>query len=152
MHPLQEQLYGVIEHCVRQSSAVLLEIVMRGERGRRVFEVFIDAEEPVTADICSEISRRITDQIDSTKVITGSYRMDVSSPGIDRPLKFLWQYKKHVGRTFRVKFRAADAPQEHRGKLLEVQGEAVLLSAGDEASTVRLPFADIIEAKVLPPW
>jgi ribosome maturation factor RimP len=103
---VNDEMRAAIEDCTARLSAHLIELVVRGPRGKTLVEIFIDAEQGVTSDLCSDVSREASILIDRSEWIQGSYRLDVSSPGISRPLRFAWQYKKHVGRTLAVKVLA----------------------------------------------
>jgi len=117
-----------------------------------VLEVFIDAESPVTIEQCTEISRNLSGVIEGARMLASAYRLEVSSPGIDRPLQHAWQYPKHVGRKVQVTVRGPEGSRKVVGVLTaaDAEGVAVIAGPGDEA--VRVAFSDIREALVLPPW
>jgi len=117
-----------------------------------VLEVFIDAESPVTIEQCTEISRDLSSVIEGARMLASAYRLEVSSPGIDRPLQHAWQYPKHVGRKVQVTVRGPEGSRNVVGVLTaaDAEGVAVIAGPGDEA--VRVAFSDIREALVLPPW
>jgi len=112
---VNDEMRAAIEDCTARLSAHLIELVVRGPRGKTLVEIFIDAEQGVTSDLCSDVSREASILIDRSEWIQGSYRLDVSSPGISRPLRFAWQYKKHVGRMLAVKVLAPGGPSNTRG-------------------------------------
>jgi len=64
--------------------------------------VFVDGDEGVSLDTCTQISRILESILDLEPSLGGVYELEVSSPGVNRPLKFPRQYLKHVGRTLRV--------------------------------------------------
>lgn len=67
--------------------------------GSRKYTVYIDGEHAVSIDLCIEVSRHISRRIDETLDENDEgFTFEVSSPGADRPLKYLWQLKKHIGR------------------------------------------------------
>ena len=149
---IPDELRSIVNESVSASSAHLIDLVLRGDPRRPVVEIFVDAEGPVTMDLCSEISRRIAAGIDAGEFLAGSYRLEVSSPGIDRPLLHVWQYRKHYGRTLRLKVQPpGGAGCEIRGILLAADDAGVQLrtKAGEERHVL---FAEIQEAKVMPPW
>jgi ribosome maturation factor RimP len=76
----------------------LIEAVIRGTEGRRVVELFIDSPEGITLELCSTLSKAVGDVLDAHHAFRGSYRLDVSSPGVDRPLQYAWQYARNRGR------------------------------------------------------
>ncbi|HUI64237.1 MAG TPA: ribosome maturation factor RimP [Bacteroidota bacterium] len=149
---VNEQMRSEIERCVEGKSAYLIDLVMRGTRGRTVLEVFIDAEEGVTSDLCSAISHEVGAMIDRAGWFTNSYRLEVSSPGTGRPLRFPWQYRKHVGRTLRVKIRTAEGLTEKTGRLSSVRENGIVLEAGKGAASDEIPFASLEQALVETPW
>src|SRR5664279_4244237 len=95
---MADRFREIVETCAVKASAHVVDYGVRGERGTRVIEVFVDSETGVTTELCSSISRAITAAADEEHIVQDGYRLEVSSPGIDRPLRFPWQYAKHVGR------------------------------------------------------
>jgi ribosome maturation factor RimP len=149
---IPDELRSLADESARACNAHVIDLVLRGDYRRPVVEVFVDAEGSVTTDLCSDISRRIAAGIDAGAFLSGSYRLEVSSPGIERPLQFPWQYRKHCGRVLHVRVRISGQPvSEVRGTLLAADdaGVSIRTTAGEER---RIPFADIDEAKVMPPW
>ena len=75
------------------------------------------------------------------------YRLDVSSPGTDKPLKFLSQFPKHINRKFEVSYTSNDETKKLSGKLIKVEGDTlVFLSNQNEIS---INFNNIKKAKVI---
>lgn len=68
----------------------------------RKLEIFVDSDSPMTFGKCQRISRYLEGYLDEEKPLGEEYRLDVSSPGVDRPLKFYRQYLKNIGRTLEV--------------------------------------------------
>jgi ribosome maturation factor RimP len=64
--------------------------------------VFIDGDEGVSLDACTQISRVLESVLDEEPTLGGVYELEVSSPGVSRPLRFPRQYLKHMGRTLRL--------------------------------------------------
>ncbi len=93
-----EAVQSGIHRIVRALGAEVIEIVVRGNRREPVIEVFVDNETGVTIALCQEITQAVLDLLEA-EAVPGNYRLTVSSPGVDRPLQFPWQYRKHVGRT-----------------------------------------------------
>ncbi|MBM2845693.1 MAG: ribosome maturation factor RimP, partial [Bacteroidetes bacterium] len=115
-------------------------------------DVFVDAEDGITSETCSKLSRDIESAIDLQATIRGPYTLTVSSPGIARPLKFPWQYRKHIGRLLEVKMRSESGVRGKSGKLLSVDEKGVALEQIKKGEQVHIDFAEIVEAKVKAPW
>ena len=151
MH-IPDELRGIVDESARACNAHAIDLVLRGDHRQPVVEVFVDAEGPVTAELCSEISRRIAAGIEAGGFLPETYRLEVSSPGIDRPLQHPWQFRKHCGRKLHVQLQPSGGPAgEVRGTLQLADDEGILVRPVDGVET-RISYAAIHEAKVMPPW
>ena len=92
--------------------------------------VFIDGDEGVSLDTCTQISRILETILDAEPSLGGLYELEVSSPGVSRPLKFLRQYLKHTGRTLKIKLT----------NYSEMEG--VLLTTGHDSITIEIKAKD----------
>lgn len=118
-------------------------------------EVFVDSDSGMTFQKCQRISRYLEQFIDEEKWLGEKYTLEVSSPGITRPLKFERQYRKNIGRVLTVKRN--DGSKEE-GTLKEVTETAITLEEkkrikdGKKKKTqlveTIIPFDEIREAKV----
>ena len=150
---LSEELMPILESCCEAHGAHLIDVVLRGRQARPVIEILIDAEAGVTSDVCSEVSKEVGGVLDEQDRISKSYTLIVSSPGIERPLKFPWQFKKHIGRM--VTFSTQDemqAAQAITGKLLAVNEATIAIEIEKEQAPMQVPFTALREAIVKAPW
>lgn len=143
----KQQIYSKIEEIVQASDFLLVDTVIRGSEKDPVIEVFIDSVNGVSAEECADISRKLNDYLNDEVTINQSYRLDVSSPGIDRPLKFLEQFPKNINRKFKVKYNSTDSTSEFEGKLKSVNNNQLLFNVEEEE--VVIDFAQVVSAKVL---
>ncbi|MBE0645208.1 MAG: hypothetical protein IH600_14085 [Bacteroidetes bacterium] len=141
-----ESLKSHIETLVEAGGAHLVELVLRPQGRRRVLEVYADTEDGITADTLASLSRRIGDMIDENGWINDAYQLVVSSPGLDRPLRHSWQYRRHQGRTVALTVVEGEGKRDLSGKILEVTDEQLLVSLGDGALAV--PFERIDHAMI----
>lgn len=84
------------------NGAHLVDYVVRGHERRMILDIFIDNEAGVSLDICESINRSLNEASEHDKFLGSVYTLEVSSPGVDRPLRFSWQYPKHIGRLVTV--------------------------------------------------
>ncbi len=145
----EERVRTLVEEVIDESMFVV-EVIVRGRKGSRVVEVFLDGDEPLSIEALARVSREVGFLLDVEEVIDGKYHLNVSSPGLDRPLSLPRQYKKHVGRTLRVRFRDGENERTVKGKLLETGEDGVVIAAGKEE--LRIPFTEMVQAKVELPW
>jgi len=148
---LPEPLRQLVEECVATSKAEVVDITFRGHYRKPVIEVFLDLPGAVTTDLCAEVSRKISAALVGKEIVAADYRMEVSSPGLDRPLKFLWQFQKHYGRPFRFTLAAPGEGGVLTGTLIAVENDVLVVKSTDGAES-RVRFADVREAKIVLPW
>jgi len=94
---LSERIVTLTEEVIENDSYFLVDIVLRGFKGSRSIEIFIDGDSGVDLDVLAGISRRIGFIIDSEEVIAGKYTLTVSSPGDKYAFRSSRQYTKHIG-------------------------------------------------------
>lgn len=145
---IEEELRRRIEACVNAHGAHVIDIVVRGPGQLPIVEIYMDAERGVTSEMCAAVSRDVA----SAPGIGEFSRLEVSSPGVDRPLKYLWQYQKHIGRPLMVKRRGSSGVEICEGTLKGLDSEGVVLEVGNDGERVLVPIHDILEAKVKAPW
>jgi ribosome maturation factor RimP len=140
-----ENIRQIAQQVTEQNNLFLIDLIVRGSESSRVIEVFIDGEINITADECALVSREISKQIDEKELLK-SYRLDVSSPGVDRPLIYLKQYPKHLNRLFEIEFDASGISSIFKGKLVSIEDEVLTFQSNKE---IKIKFQDILKAKVL---
>ena len=142
-----EQIENQLEKITKEKNLLLIDFHWRGTDSFRVLEIFIDNVSGITTEICSEVSREIEAYIDEAGLIKGKYRLDVSSPGVGKPLKYVEQFPKHIGRSFKLQLISNDDKiKKTEGKLIAVNGEE--LSFEVEGSERIINFKNIKQAKV----
>jgi len=146
MNFINENIVEIAREIAASDGFFLIDVTFRGNENNQVIEVFIDGEKNITAEDCAQISRKMNSVIDEKQLITSRYRLDISSPGVDRPLSFLKQYQKHLNRQFEVTIMVDENQESIKGKLVKIEGEMLTFLAGKE--TV-INFNDIVKAKVL---
>lgn len=149
---LQQQLAELAETCAASHAAHVIDLSVGTHRGRSSIQVFIDAVQGVSSDLCSAVSRELGQRLDTLNIMKGSYDLVVSSPGINRPLKYPWQYTKHIGRKMKLLTASGEATMELRGTLEEADDRHIRLVLDKSEERKTLAFTEIIEATVLAPW
>jgi len=147
-----DTLYRLVEQCIAPPRAHLVDLQVRGESGGKIVEVFVDSEAGVTTELCADLSREIGSAIDMAGEIHGSYRLVVSSPGADRPLRFPWQYKKHVGRRVTVVAKDEAGRRQLAGTLKQADEHGIWVESPGDKTASRIPFEEILEGRVQLPW
>lgn len=118
-------------------------------KGRHLLRVYIDAEHGVDLTDCERVSHQVSGLLDVEDPLAGDYALEVSSPGLDRPLFELAHFARFVGQTARVRLYAAlDGRSNFKGAITAVEGDEVVLEVDGEP--VRLPFGKIASARLVP--
>jgi ribosome maturation factor RimP len=142
----KQQIHNRIEEIVKAHGFILVDLILRGDNHLRIIEVFIDGEKGITALDCANVSRDLNEIIELENLVESNYRLDVSSPGVERPLKFLIQYHKHVNRKFEIEYKDGDG-KKLTAKLVRIEGEDLFFAVKDDE--YKINFGDITSAKVL---
>jgi ribosome maturation factor RimP len=102
-------------------------------------------------DDCARLSRAVSEVLDAADPIAGEYLLEVSTPGIDRPLTRLKDYELFEGYEVRMELdRIAEGRKRFRGQLAGIEGENIGINLEEEPdATVYVPFAWIVEAKLV---
>lgn len=149
MASIQEYLHDLIEPVARSLSCELWGIEYRMQGRRALLRIFIDKEEGIAVEDCEKVSRQVSSVLDVEDPIRAEYTLEVSSPGMDRPLFKLDQYKKHLGDTVSLQLRMAfDGRRKFTGVLKNIENDEIVLEVGDEEYL--LPFELIDKAKIVP--
>ena len=130
----------------------IVRLRLMGGAERRKLQVM--AERPSDRDMnvedCARLSRAISEVLDAADPISGEYLLEVSSPGIDRPLTRLSDFEAFEGYEAKLELdRLAEGRKRFRGVLVGVEGDQVAIDLEGEEETALVPFAWIIEAKLV---
>ena len=125
--------------------------LMSGTRSRRLQIMAEDAHGEMNVDDCARLSRAVSEVLDAADPIEGDYLLEVSSPGVDRPLTRLKDFETYEGLAARIELdRLADGRKRFKGELAGIEGDMVAINLEEEeAETALIPFAWIIEAKLI---
>lgn len=124
--------------------------LMGGEHARRLQIMAETPDGDMVVEDCARLSRAISEIMDAADPIAGEYTLEVSSPGVDRPLTRLKDFSEYEGHEARLELdRMAEGRKRFRGILAGVEGENVAIDLEGEDSTALVPFAWVIEAKLI---
>jgi ribosome maturation factor RimP len=147
MDIIKENIVRISNEIAEKLNFFVIDITFRGDNRKKIIEVFVDAEKNIDADNLAEISREINSIIEEQDIIQQAYRLDVSTPGVDRPLKFLKQFPKHINRNFEVTYKTGDETRTITGKLLSVEREELTFLS--DKKEILIEFKNITTAKVI---
>ena len=124
--------------------------LMGGGHARRLQVMAETPDGDMNVDDCARLSRALSEVLDAADPIEGDYVLEVSSPGIDRPLTRLKDFETYEGLEAKIELdRLADGRKRFRGELAGIDGDNVAVNLEGEADTVLIPFSWISEAKLV---
>lgn len=142
----------LVSECVDElligSDLFRVAIDVRGHRGSRVIEVYLDADDSVHVGELARFSRKLEAQLD--ELVEGGYRLEVSSPGADRPLTHSRQFAKHTGRKLKIRYDDSGETTTAVGELVEVGESGLILRT--KSDTISVTFDNLVDGVVQLPW
>lgn len=138
---------NIAQKIADEKEIFLINTVTKGSNRKPIFEIYIDNKIGVTANDCAEFSKEIKEIINASDQADLDYSLVVSSPGIDEPIKFFDQYKKHINRDFKISFDDGERIQSIEAKLLRILDKDLVFSYKKEE--IKINFNKIKKAKVI---
>jgi len=135
-----------LQDAIEKLGYFFIDIEFRGDDRNRILEIYIDNELGIITADCVDVSRVCGNLIEEENLIESKYRLDVSSPGTDRPVKFIQQYKKHIGRNFELEFED-QVSEKFEGKLMDVSNDILKFEIDKKIEEVN--FNNIKSAKII---
>lgn len=130
-------------------SMFLVDVEIQGGSEVNIW-IYVDSEDrDVGLDECAEVSQELGFLIDAHEVLSTSYRLNVSTPGLDRPLVDPRQYKKNEGRKARVKFESQGTQEQLEGRIQKVDSDRIELEDENGEQKI-IEFSRIIETVIVP--
>lgn len=149
---LRLTLIAALEEKAAGKDLDIVDVEVVASKGQPCVRVRIDhlASDagPITLDEVSAATGWISDIIEDVDPIEGPYTLEVSSPGLARPLRRLKDFERFAGETVRISREATEGRKKFTGKLIGVEGEDVIIDCDGER--VSIAFDDIKTAKIKP--
>lgn len=144
----REDLHELFEPTVEAEGLELYAVQVINQGKQSLLRVYIDHEDGINVDNCASVSRQISAILDVEDPIGGEYTLEVSSPGMDRPLFFAEHFAKVCTESIHISMQAAiDGRKKFTGVLEQVDGDNLIVRCDDQ--TVTLPIADVAKAHLI---
>jgi len=153
MDPTVARIWELAAPLAKLEGMEIIEIELRheGSRGGRVLRLYLDKEGGPNMEDLSRVSRELSDLLDVRDIVEGAYTLEVSSPGINRPLKRPEHFARFVGKKVRVRTREMiNGRKSFVGQLLEVSADRISLSQDGRACEI--PFSLIEKSNYEHDW
>ena len=151
---LSARVAAVAEPVLEGMGYRLVRVRISGADGCTVQIMAERADGTLTIEDCEEISRALSPVLDVADLVDRAYRLEISSPGLDRPLVRRSDFERHAGHLAKIEMNVpVDGRKRFRGTLLGIDGDMALLQRddvkNDEPADVKLPIEDMAEAKLV---
>ena len=150
MEELTIRLQGLVEDLAGEHGAELVELQIKGRPGSQIVKVFVDTDSGITLEKCEKISRELSDLLDIEEIMPGKYTLEVSSPGIGRPLRTAHDFRRNLNKNVEVVYQETDEERSFSGMILEATEDSVLLQG--EREILRIRIDTIQRGKINLPW
>ena len=138
----------LVEPALEGMGYELVEVEYLCERGRWVLRLYIDQEKGITVDDCAAVSREMGDVLDSRDLIPHGYVLEVSSPGLNRPLRKEKDFEKRIGRKIRVRMAApVEGRRNFVGTLTGIRDGTLSLDV--DRQSFSLPVSEVEKAHLI---
>lgn len=142
---------ALLRPVVQAQGFELYDLRRRREAGRAILQVVVDAPDGIDVDELARLSRSISERLDAEDPESGTYDLQVCTPGIERALSRPEHYRRCVGEQVRVKTKAqVEGSRTHTGTLIAADDEGCTLATGD--AELRVPYAGITSARTIVDW
>lgn len=145
-----DRLSAVVGPYLEAEHLELDSLELLGHGGARILRVVVDAEGGINLDRLAETSRRLSRLLDAETDLEGPYRLEVSSPGLERRLRTPRHFEKAVGREVVIKVRTEGRTTSLRGRLMSADGEGCELSV--EGEDRYLLYGTVLSARTIFRW
>ncbi|HUO77578.1 MAG TPA: ribosome maturation factor RimP [Thermodesulfovibrionales bacterium] len=146
---MEEKIHALATRVAEECNFEVVDMQLWAKGKRTLLRVFIDKEGGITLDNCETFSRRLEALLDVEDPITSPYTLEVSSPGLDRPLKNFKDFKKNLGKLVRIVTKEKVNNQSFFvGRLEGANDQSLRLSLTDGKGEVDIPVTIISRANL----
>jgi ribosome maturation factor RimP len=139
---------AIIERVTEREGLELVHWELEGPRNNQALRIFIDKEGGVTHSDCETVSHQVGALLDVEDLIADQYMLEVSSPGVDRPLYKRADYQRFAGNKVKLKTQQPIQGQRNfRGRLLGIEGDTVRLEV-ENSGIIEIAFEQITKANI----
>lgn len=152
MGQASQQLHDIIAPAVEALGYELVGVEHLAQGRHSLLRIYIDSPNGINVDDCATVSHQVSAVLDVEDPIQGHYTLEVSSPGLDRPLFSADHYRRFIGNEIQVRLRVPlEGRRKFKGKLVDISDDDVVVLEV-EGSEYRLPLDEIEKAQLVPQW
>ena len=148
---MTDRIHSQIEPTVAGLGYELLGLERSRGSASQLLRLYIDHADGITVEDCERVSRQVSDLLDAEQLVHGEYTLEVSSPGLDRPLFTLEQHRRFIGEEVALRLRALVGGRRRvSGRLRAVGDQTLQLEV--EGAPVEIPYREVERSRLVPDW
>ena len=150
MRSFEEKIFQLIEPICNEDAVYLYKVSLHGSPKNQLIKVVVDTEKGITLGQCQLLSKKISDIFYRKDLIEGNYRLEVTSPGVDKPLVKPFEFMRNIGNTLKVDYRENLEIKSTEGELIAFDGNEITLRC--DKKNIMLSIDCIEQAKIKLKW
>lgn len=144
---IEGKLTTIAEPVVLEAGAELVELQLVQRKSSALVRLLVDKPGGITLDECAEISRGVSFLLETADPLEGRYTLEVSSPGLDRPLTTESDFRRKVGEEIKLFHRENERTIEVTGEILKVEEKHLTLMTGEGEKN--FPLENVVKGKII---
>jgi ribosome maturation factor RimP len=135
----KEQIESFLEPYLEEGKYFIVDIQTKATRASQKIMILLDSDEGITIQECADISRALGNDLEAANLIESAYTLEVSSPGLDQPLRLPRQYHKNIGRDIKVVLNTGETLT---GTLVEAKEKSIILQLPTPKKKAKVPVEE----------
>jgi ribosome maturation factor RimP len=150
MDHVEKKIFDVIQPLCDKESVILYKISVNKPGKSLQIKITVDTEEGITLHQCQQLSQKFSDYFYQKDLLEGDYRLEVSSPGITKPLEHAFEYKRNIGKDLTIEYLENDQKITVVGELKGMEENKITIES--KKNEILIPLSSIKTAKVKLKW
>lgn len=150
MKAMEKEIFSYIEPLCINTGAYLQGVSIHGAGKDRIIRVTADTDKGITLDECQMLSSKISDYFYRKNIFEGNYRLEVTSPGAEKPLEYDYEFKRNIGRRVEIEYQDTDKIESVDGILAEYTGDIILIR--NKIGDIHIPVEHLKRVRVKLQW
>ncbi len=150
MDILHDKLHAIIAPVIQNFNADFVALELKGGKQNTIVRVVVDQDGGILLDTCTAISRALSTELEVADILPGRYRLEVSSPGTDWPLKSRRDFERNRGRLVNLEYRQGETTASVEGNIEEVAELEITIASA--AGSVVVPLASVRVGRLKLKW
>jgi ribosome maturation factor RimP len=150
MDSFEEKIRHLIEPICEEEAIYLYSVSVHHESRRQVIKIIADTDSGITLNQCQQLSKKVSDVFYRKDLFQKDYRLEVSSPGINKPLVKPFEFRRNIGRVLKVNYREGEETKSIVGELVSFDDE--LITIRHKNDEIGIPLTTLEQAKIKLKW